>query len=116
MLDVFAEPKKLGYVIPEEGATMYQEDICVLKSAPNKENAVKFLQFYTQPEIAALNVAQQTNGTANAPARSLTPDQIKNSEEINPPPATMERLQIFVDLGADIRKLDRVWTTIKTAE
>lgn len=116
MIDVFREPEKLGYVIPEEGATMYQEDICVLKSAPNKENAVKFLQFYTQPEVAALNIAQQTNGTPNAPARSMTPDHIKNSVEINPPPSTMERLQIFVDLGQDIRKLDRVWTTIKTAE
>ena len=49
-------PDVLGYVIPEEGATMYQEDICVLESAPNKENAVKFLQFYLRPEIAALNV------------------------------------------------------------
>ena len=116
MIDVLREPKKLGYVIPEEGATMYQEDICVLKSAPNKENAIKFMQFYTQPEVAALNIAQQTNGTPNKPARSLTPDHIKNSEEINPPPAVMERLQIFVDLGEDIRKVDRVWTTIKTAE
>lgn len=116
MIDVLREPKKLGYVIPEEGATMYQEDICVLKSAPNKENAIKFMQFYTQPEVAALNIAQQTNGTPNKPARSLTPDHIKNSEEINPPPAVMERLQIFVDLGGDIRKVDRVWTTIKTAE
>jgi spermidine/putrescine transport system substrate-binding protein len=116
MIDVFREPEKLGYVIPEEGATMYQEDICVLKTAPNKENAIKFLQFYTQPEVAALNVAQQTNGTANVPARSLTPDHIRNSKEINPPAETMERLQIFVDLGGDIRKIDRVWTTIKTAE
>ena len=116
MIDVLREPKKLGYVIPEEGATMYQEDICVLKSAPNKENAIKFMQFYTQPEVAALNIAQQTNGTPNKPARSLTPEHIKNSEEINPPPAVMERLQIFVDLGGDIRKVDRVWTTIKTAE
>ena len=116
MIDVLREPKKLGYVIPEEGATMYQEDICVLKSAPNKENAIKFMQFYTQPEVAALNIAQQTNGTPNKPARSLTPEHIKNSEEINPPPAVMDRLQIFVDLGADIRKVDRVWTTIKTAE
>ena len=65
------EPDKLGFVIPEEGATMYQEDICVLKSAPNKENAVRFLEFYMQPEIAALNVAQQVNGTANMPAREL---------------------------------------------
>lgn len=116
MIDVFAHQKDLGYVIPEEGATMYQEDICVLKTAPNKENAIKFMQFYTQPEIPALNMAQQTNGTANMKARALTPDNIKNSEEINPPAETMKRLQIFQDLGKDIRQYDRLWTKIKTAQ
>ncbi|BCH23233.1 polyamine ABC transporter substrate-binding protein [Mesorhizobium sp. L-8-3] len=116
MIDVFRAPEKLGYVIPEEGATMYQEDICVLKTAPNKENAIKFMQFYTRPEVAALNIAQQTNGTPNAPARALTPDNIKNSREINPPDELMERLQIFVDLGQDIRKVDRAWTSVKTAQ
>ena len=107
MDDVFAHPKDLGYVIPEEGATMYQEDICVLKTAPNKANAIKFMQFYTQPEIPALNMAQQTNGTTNLKARALTPDNIKNSEEINPPAETMKRLQIFEDLGKDVRQYDR---------
>ncbi|KOF15384.1 ABC transporter substrate-binding protein [Ensifer adhaerens] len=116
MVDVFSNQKDLGYVIPEEGATMYQEDICVLKTAPNKENAIKFLQFYTRPEVAALNVSQQTNGTANVPARQLTPDQIKNSKEINPTPETMQRLQIFEDLGSGVRQLDRVWTKVKTAQ
>ncbi len=116
MIDVFGNEKDLGYVIPEEGATMYQEDICVLKSAPNKENAIKFLQFYTRPEIVALNVAQQTNGTANVPARQLTPEKIKNSKEINPPAETMDRLQIFEDLGPALRQVDRVWTRVKTAQ
>jgi spermidine/putrescine transport system substrate-binding protein len=116
MIDVFGNEKDLGYVIPEEGATMYQEDICVLKSAPNKENAIKFLQFYTRPEIVALNVAQQTNGTANVPARQLTPEKIKNSKEINPPAETMGRLQIFEDLGPALRQVDRVWTRVKTAQ
>ncbi|WP_395446385.1 spermidine/putrescine ABC transporter substrate-binding protein (plasmid) [Aminobacter sp. UC22_36] len=116
MVDVLANTADLGYVIPEEGATMYQEDICVLKTAPNKDNALKFLQFYTRPEIAALNVSQQTNGTANVPARQLTPDNIKNSKEINPSPETMQRLQIFEDLGSGLRQLDRVWTKVKTAQ
>ncbi len=116
MIDVFGNPKDLGYVIPEEGATLYQEDMCVLKTAPNKENAIKFMQFYTRPEIAALNVAQQTNGTPNVPARQLTPDNIKNSKEINPSDETMKRLQIFDDLGSSIRQLDRVWTKVKTAQ
>jgi spermidine/putrescine transport system substrate-binding protein len=116
MVDVFGNEKDLGYVIPEEGATMYQEDACVLKSAPNKENAIKFLQFYTRPEIVALNVSQQTNGTANVPARQLTLEKIKNSKEINPPAETMARLQIFEDLGPALRQLDRVWTKVKTAQ
>ena len=116
MIDVFGNPKDLGYVIPEEGATMYQEDMCVLKTAPNKDNAVKFLQFYTRPEIAALNVSQQTNGTANVPARQLTPENIKNSKEINPTDETMKRLQIFEDLGAGLRQFDRAWTKVKTAQ
>jgi len=116
MIDVFGDEANLNYIIPEEGATMYQEDICILKTAPNKENAIKFMQFYTRPEVAALNVEQQTNGTANVPARSLTPDRIKNNKAINPPPEVMEKLQIFRDLGADIRQIDRVWTKIKTAE
>ncbi|RDL47022.1 Spermidine/putrescine-binding periplasmic protein [Ensifer sp. M14] len=116
MVDVFANQKDLGYVIPEEGATMYQEDMCVLKTAPNKDSAMKFMQFYTRPEVAALNVSQQTNGTANVPARQLTPDQIKNSKEINPTPETMQRLQIFEDLGSGVRQLDRVWTKVKTAQ
>jgi spermidine/putrescine transport system substrate-binding protein len=116
MIDVFGDEANLNYIIPVEGATMYQEDICVLKTAPNKENAIKFMQFYTRPEVAALNVEQQTNGTANVPARSLTPDRIKNNKSINPPPEVMEKLQIFRDLGADIRQIDRVWTKIKTAE
>lgn len=116
MINVFGNPKDLGYVIPEEGATMYQEDMCVLKTAPNKANAIKFQQFYTRPDIAALNVSQQTNGTPNVPARQLTPENIKNSKEINPTDETMKRLQIFQDLGGGLRQFDRAWTKVKTAQ
>ena len=116
MLDVFAAPEKLGYVIPEEGATMYQEDICMLKTAPNKENALKFMQFYTNPEVAALNMAQQTNGSPNRAAAALTPDRIRNAVEINPPAEVKARLQIFEDLGTDIRAVDRIWTRLRAAE
>ena len=108
-------PDVLAYIIPKEGATMYQEDICVLASAPNKENAKKFLQFYLRPEIAALNVEQQLNGTANMPARELIPDDIASNKSIYPPQEVMEKLQIFVDLGRDLQLYNSEWTRIKTA-
>ena len=110
------EPDKVGFVIPEEGATMYQEDICVLKTAPNKENAIRFLEFYMQPEIAALNTVQQVNGTANVPARDLLSPELMANPNTNPPPEVIAKLQIFEDLGADLRKYNRVWTKVRTAQ
>ncbi|MCX7644687.1 MAG: spermidine/putrescine ABC transporter substrate-binding protein [Rhodobacteraceae bacterium] len=112
----FTETPNIRYVIPAEGATMYQENICVLASAPHKENARKFLEFYLRPEIAALNVSQQFNGTPNVPANGLTPDFIRQNPNINVPPETMARLQIFEDLGPALRAYDRAWNTIRTAQ
>ncbi|MDH3672727.1 MAG: spermidine/putrescine ABC transporter substrate-binding protein [Gammaproteobacteria bacterium] len=114
MYTVLQNPDEMGYVIPKEGATMYQEDICVLKTAPNKENAKLFMEFYLQPEMPALNVEQQMNGTPNKAARALLPDNLRNNPGMNPPPDVMAKLQIFEDLGADLKKYDRVWTKIRT--
>ena len=112
----FTETPNIKYVIPAEGATMYQENICVLASAPNKENAKKFMEFYLRPEIAALNVAQQFNGTPNIPANALTPEYIQANPNVNVPPETMTRLQIFEDLGPGLRLYDRAWNMIRTAQ
>lgn len=114
LMYVAEDPENLAYVIPEEGATMYQEDICVLKSAPNKDNAKRFLEFYMRPEIAALNAAQQKNGSTNLKARELLPAELRDSPIINPPAEVMKKLQIFEDLGEDLRIYDRVWTKVKT--
>lgn len=116
MFHVLNEPEKLGFVIPQEGATMYQEDICVLESAPNKESARRFLEFYLQPEVAALNVSQQVNSTANMPARDLLPEELRANVNINPPPEVVSRLQIFEDLAGDLRKYNRIWTRVRTAQ
>lgn len=109
-------PDVLGYFIPEEGATMYQEDMCILAAAPNKENALKFMEFYLKPEISALNVEQQMNGTPNIPARDLIPEEIATNESIYPPQEVLDKLQIFQDLGRDLQLYNREWTRIKTAQ
>lgn len=112
----FTQTPEIKYMIPSEGATMYQENICVLASAPDKENAKKFMEFYLRPEIAALNVAQQYNGTANVPARDLIPAEIKNNPNITVGPDTLARLHIFEDIGAALKLYDRAWNTIRTAQ
>lgn len=114
MMYVLEKPDTLAYVIPEEGATMYQEDICVLKSAPNKANALKFLEFMMRPEISVLNTIQQKNGSVNTKAMALLPPALRDNVNINPPAAVRAKLQIFEDLGKDLKLYDRAWTKVKT--
>jgi spermidine/putrescine transport system substrate-binding protein len=91
-----------------------QEDICVLKSAPNKANAKKFQEFMMRPEISVLNTIQQKNGTVNTKVPALLPPNIRDNVNINPPAAVRAKLQIFEDLGADLKVYDRAWTKVKT--
>jgi spermidine/putrescine transport system substrate-binding protein len=113
VLNVNLKPDELGFVIPEEGATMYQEDICMLKTAPNKENALGFMEFMLRPEIAAQNATMLTNGPVNLAAIELLPPELKNSPAINPPQDVRAKLQIFEDLGSDLRIYDRAWSRVK---
>ena len=113
VLNVIRRPDELGFVIPEEGATMYQENICMLKTAPNKENALKFMEFMLRPEISALNTTMLTNGSVNNAAIPLLPEDLKNHPAINPPPDVRAKLQIFEDLGSDLKLYDRAWSRIK---
>lgn len=115
MMYVQQDPQNLAYVIPKEGATMYQEDMCVLKSAPNKANAKRFMEFFLKPEIASLNTIQQTNGTPNKEALKLLPAELRDNPQINPPAEVMAKLQIFQDLGKGLKQYDRAWTKVRTA-
>jgi spermidine/putrescine transport system substrate-binding protein len=113
VLNVNKRPDELGFVIPAEGATMYQENICMLKTAPNKENALKFMEFMMRPDISALNTNMLTNGSVNKAAIPLLPAELKNNPSINPPEEVRAKLQIFEDLGPDLKVYDRAWSRIK---
>ena len=85
----------------------------MLKTAPNKENALKFMEFMLRPDIAALNATMLTNGPVNLAAIELLPPELKNSPAINPPLEVRAKLQIFEDLGSDLKAYDRAWSRVK---
>jgi spermidine/putrescine transport system substrate-binding protein len=113
-LNVNQNPDLLGFIVPEEGATMYQEDICMLANAPNRDNALKFLEFMMRPDISALNTERLSNGSVNLKAIELLPANMKDNPAINPPPEMRAKLQIFVDLGKALKLYTKAWDRIKT--
>ncbi|GAA5062984.1 spermidine/putrescine transport system substrate-binding protein [Thermocatellispora tengchongensis] len=57
--DIFqqvAEGKNLKFVVPEEGGTIWTDNMCIPKTAQNPVDALKLMDFVYKPEIATMLV------------------------------------------------------------
>lgn len=110
------ENPDLEYVIPEEGTNVWIDSWVILKDAPNKENAEKFIDFMCRPDIAVKNFKYITYSTPNDAARELIEDEdIKNSEIAFPDLSQYNNLEVFVYLGEDGDSLyNEMWKEVKS--
>lgn len=110
------ENPNLEYVIPEEGTNVWIDCWCILKDAPNKENAEKFIDFMCRGDIAEKNFEYITYSTPNDAARELIEDEeIKNSTIAFPDLSQYNNLETFVYLGEDGDALyNELWKEVKS--
>lgn len=110
------ENPDLEYVIPEEGTNVWIDCWCILKDAPNKENAEKFIDFMCRGDIAEKNFEYITYSTPNDAARELIEDEeIKNSTIAFPDLSQYNNLETFVYLGEDGDALyNELWKEVKS--
>lgn len=107
-----AEGANIEYAFPKQGYIVWMDNVVLLKDAPNRENALKFMNFLLEPENAAAvtNYAQYTAGVKGAEAY-LT-EEVANLPESNPPEgvpayfvqACPEEVQVLYDA---------IWTNLK---
>lgn len=107
-----SEGAPVEYVFPKEGMIVWMDNVVLLEDAPNRENALKFMDFLLEPENAAAvtNYAQYTAGvTGTGPF--LDP-AVANSPESNPP---ADVNAVFVEAcPEEIQVLyDAIWTNLK---
>ncbi len=72
-----------AYGYPETGYPIWMDNAAVLTDAPNRDNAMKFINFVLQPEIAALisNFARYSNGITGSEA--FMDEEMRTAPEIN---------------------------------
>ena len=110
------ENSDLEYVIPKEGTNVWIDSWCILKDAPNKENAEKFINFLCRPDIALMNFEYITYSTPNTEARKLIEDDdIRNSTIAFPDLSQYKNLETFRYLGEDADHLyTELWKEVKS--
>jgi spermidine/putrescine transport system permease protein len=109
-----ADNASIGYLIPKEGCTIFVDNMCVPRSAVNRQLAYEFMNFVMDARIAA----EIANGTGysslNRAARPfIRPDLLAN-EAAYPPREALERCEFISELGSAISVYDRYWTEIKS--
>lgn len=110
------ENPDLEYVIPKEGTNVWIDSWCILKNAPNKENAEKFIDFLCRPDIALKNFEYITYSTPNEEARKLIEDEdIKNSKIAFPDLSKLEHMETYQYLGEESDQLyNDMWKEVKS--
>jgi spermidine/putrescine transport system substrate-binding protein len=105
----------LVYVIPDEGCTIWQDNMMVPVNAPNPYTAMVFMNYTQFPDIAAQNAEFVGYATPNAAAKEFIDPDMLADESVYPPAEVEARLQWIEDVGDAYELYDRIWTEFKAA-
>lgn len=108
-----AEGAKIEYAWPKEGYVLWMDNMVLLKDAPNRENAIKFMNFLLEPENAAAvtNYAAYISGVKGV--EPFLKPEIKDSPENNPPPGTPAGSFVMACDQQTQAFYDAIWTNLK---
>ena len=107
------EGANIEYSYPAEGLVVWMDNVVLLNDAPNRDNAIKFMDFLLMPEnIAAVtNYAQYAAGVEGV-AEFLDP-ALAAMPENNPPADAAAGQFIAVCDQATQEVYDAIWTRLK---
>jgi spermidine/putrescine transport system substrate-binding protein len=109
-----AEADNVWYVIPQEGAVVWTDNLAIPKTAPSKYTAEVFINYLLRPEVGAKITNFTWYGSPNAASDEFIDPEIREEPAIYPPPEVMDKLEFIRDVGEATTLYDRVWTEIKS--
>lgn len=105
----------IGYAIPREGAQMFFDNLAIPKDARNVSEALAFINYLQQPQVAAQNTNFLSYANGNLASQKFINQAILDDRGIYPDEETMKRL--YTAKARDVttqRIMNRLWTRIKT--
>jgi spermidine/putrescine-binding protein len=115
LLQAKEKNSKLDFVLPSAGAMRWVDSLAVPHYAPHPDNALKFMDFYLQPEIAAQVSNFIQYDTANAAAVPKLDPAVSGNPVIFPPADVIARLHFTADLGVYEKLYTDAWKKVQSA-
>lgn len=103
--------------IPKEGANLFVDSMCVLKSSKNKDAAEKFINFMCDTEVAVKNAEAIGYATPHTAAREALDLSLTGNALIYPDTQTLADTEVFVNLPQETLNLQsELWMNLKIEE
>lgn len=104
----------LAYAIPQEGSNLWFDCMAVPTTSMHQEEAEKFINFMSRPDIAKLNSEYIGYSTANAEAKAMFDENVKNDKQRYPDLSEdfLEKMEVFGYNKKRNVKLTEIWTRV----
>ncbi len=107
----------IDYHIPKEGSLLWVDSWAIPKDAKNVDNALKFLDYTLEQQVAANGVNYVNYASADLAALPLVNKEIAENPAIYPTEEVKKNLFPDTPVTADLDRLrTRIWTKIKTGQ
>ncbi len=108
------EDRELGYVIPEEGAVIWTDNLAIPKTAPHAYTAEIFINYLLDAQVGADVTNFTYYASPNVASNPYILAEILEDPGIYPPEEAMVNLEFIRDLGEATPLWERTWTEVKS--
>jgi len=108
--------ENLAYVVPKEGSNVWVDGMVVPRAAKNPENALKFIDFMSRPEIAQMNCEYIEYSSPNQAAIDLMGEEYLENPNLNPSQEVIDNCEFFHDIQDRITIYNTLWAQVKNAK
>lgn len=117
IFQVMSEDENVRFAIPDEGAIIWTDMICVPNGARNQELAEQFLNYLLEPEVGASLSNYIHYATPNLAAKPFIDPNDLDNPALYPEESVRDRLFYQTNLGAEVEDLySEAWVEILSAK
>jgi spermidine/putrescine transport system substrate-binding protein len=104
---------KIEYILPAEGGSRSIDNMVILKSAHNVQEAHVLINFLLSQKSNVEFVNHIMGGAVLKSTRSGLERDLQVNKALFPDPTLLNKFEFIHDLGASTRVYDRLWTELK---
>lgn len=106
---------KVEWVFPEEGGTLWIDNLVIPAAAPHPAEAEALVNFLLDPKVVAATVQAVFVSPTNREALKFLPQSLLNDRALFPTSRDLNHFEMIEDLGETVRDYDRIWTEVKAS-